>query len=49
MTGAKVLLFRSSRTVRDTREVSKRLDLEVIDLPADQESLIRHLTALQAP
>lgn len=49
MTGAKVLLFRSSRTRLDARDVSKRLDVRVIDLPTDHDALMRHLSELSSP
>jgi DNA-binding NtrC family response regulator len=39
MTGAKVLLFRSRRTERDASELARRLDLTVVDMPVDHESL----------
>lgn len=40
MTGSRVLLFRSRRTQRDARELSERLELRVMELPADQDQLV---------
>lgn len=41
MTGARVLLFRSKRTRRDTTELAKRLGVRVVELPADHDTLAR--------
>jgi hypothetical protein len=43
MTGSRVLLFRSHRTVRDPGEFAERLGLRVLDLPVDHEPLRRVL------
>lgn len=39
MTGARVLLFRSRRTIRDTTELAQRLGVRVIEMPAEHELL----------
>jgi hypothetical protein len=49
MTGAAVLLCRSHRTRRDTREFAARLRLGVVSLPDDHDALLRHLNGLLAP
>jgi hypothetical protein len=48
MTGAQVLLHRSRRTQRETRELADRLGLTVVELPGDQEKLMRILQELAA-
>jgi hypothetical protein len=48
MTGAQVVLFRSRRTQRDVRELAGRLGLRVVELPTDQETLMRLLQELLA-
>jgi hypothetical protein len=46
MTSAQVILFRSRRTQRDFREFAGRLGLRVVELPNDQEKLVRILQEL---
>jgi hypothetical protein len=48
MTGAQVLLHRSCRTRRESREFAGRLGLRVVELPNDQEMLMRLLQELLA-
>lgn len=48
MTGARILLFRSRHTVRDVSDLARRLDLEVLEMPADSEALTRRLRDLLA-
>jgi hypothetical protein len=48
MTGAEVVLYRSRRTRRETREFAGRLGLRVVELPSDQENLTRILRELLA-
>jgi hypothetical protein len=48
MTGAAVLLCRSRRTRRDTRDFASRLGLTVVTLPDDHDKLLRHLNQLLA-
>jgi hypothetical protein len=48
MTGAQVVLCRSRRTQRETREFAGRLGLPVVELPHDQEKLTRILQELLA-
>jgi hypothetical protein len=43
MTGSRVLLFRSRRTKRDVREFAERLELLVLDIPTEHESLTQLL------
>ena len=43
MTGSKVLLFRSRRTKRDVSEFAERLELLVLEMPTQHESLSRVL------
>lgn len=46
MTGARVLLFRSRRTVRDMSDLAARVDVRVVDMPADHEALTSILRAM---
>jgi hypothetical protein len=46
MTGAQVVLYRSRRTKRESREFAGRLGLTVVELPSDQEKLTRLLQEL---
>jgi len=39
MTGSRVMLFRSRRTRRDVTELTGRLDLTVVDMPMEHDSL----------
>jgi hypothetical protein len=48
MTGARVLLCRSHRTRRDTREFTERLGLAVVEMPNDHHRLQRILQELIA-
>jgi hypothetical protein len=48
MTGAQVILCRSRRTKRDSREFAQRMGLSVIVLPGDQDKLLRLLQELAA-
>jgi hypothetical protein len=49
MTDAKVVLVRSRRTERDASELARRLDLTVVDMPAEHETLIRILRQTLTP
>ena len=49
MTSARVLLFRSRRTMRDTTALAERLDVRVIEMPADHESITRILRDTMKP
>jgi hypothetical protein len=49
MTGAQLLLCRSRRTQRDTRDFASRLGLTVVELPRDYEKLLRQLQELEVP
>ncbi|MDQ6853624.1 MAG: hypothetical protein M3046_08005 [Actinomycetota bacterium] len=46
MTGAQVILYRSRRTRRASREFAGRLGLRVVELPTDHETLMRLLQEL---
>jgi hypothetical protein len=46
MTGAQVLLHRSRRTQRESGEFAGRLGLRIVELPGDQEKLMRILQEL---
>jgi hypothetical protein len=46
MTGSRVLLFRSRRTRRDIGDLADRLDVTVMDMPAEQETLTTILQGL---
>ena len=48
MTGARAILFRSRRTKRNIGEFAKRLDLPVVDMPADHGELSRLLSEMLA-
>ncbi|MFL5608837.1 MAG: hypothetical protein ACJ8AD_20440 [Gemmatimonadaceae bacterium] len=48
MTGAQVVLYRSRRTRRESRELAGRLGIRVVELPGDQEKLTRILQELIA-
>jgi hypothetical protein len=48
MTGAEVVLYRSRRTRRESRDFAGRLGLRVVELPTEQESLTRILRELLA-
>jgi DNA-binding response OmpR family regulator len=48
MTGSEVVLYRSRRTQRESREFAGRLGLRVVELPNDQEKLLRLLQELLA-
>jgi len=48
MTGSRVLLVRSRRTRRDVSELSKRLDLRVVEMPMEHEPLTRLLHQMLA-
>jgi hypothetical protein len=48
MTGAQVILCRSRRTQRDTREFAARMGLSAIVLPNDHDTLLRLLQELVA-
>jgi len=39
MTGAKVLIFRSRRSVRDVAELARRMQVTVLDLPLEGDRL----------
>jgi hypothetical protein len=39
MTGARVLLFRSRRSTREISEFASRMELRVVDMPVDHQSL----------
>ena len=39
MTGSRVILFRSRRTRRDVTQLSTRLDLRVVEMPIEHDSL----------
>jgi len=39
MTGARVILFRSNRTIADQKEFSERLGLQILDMPKDHASV----------
>lgn len=43
MTGARVLLFRSKRTMRDTTVLATRLGIPVLEMPTDHDTLARAL------
>ncbi len=45
MTGARVLLLRTRRTVRDTSELSARLHVRELEMPADHDILARAMRA----
>jgi len=46
MTDARVLLFRSRRSVRDMGEFASRLQLRIVDMPMEHEGLTRLLTEM---
>jgi hypothetical protein len=46
MTGAQVVLIRSRRTARESREFAGRLGLRVVELPTEQDKLMRILQEL---
>lgn len=48
MTGARVVLFRSHRSKRDISEFASRLELRVVDMPVDHETLTRLLQEMLA-
>ena len=48
MTGSRVLLVRSRRTRRDVSELSRRLELRVVEMPMEHEPLTRLLHQMLA-
>jgi hypothetical protein len=49
MTGAAVLLIRAQRTRHDPSALAERLSLPVLELPAQQDALMRELEAAFGP